>query len=262
LHLIKNSLKYGKQPYSDLLDNKIHETNNILTLSNSITEIIEEIGKKIVLLIDEVDRASNFDVFIKFLGMLRNKYLATRAGQDITFHSVILAGVHDIKTLKLKMRDDKDSQSYNSPWNIAIDFKVDMSFKPNEIATMLDDYCKETDNKMNIDEISERLYFWTSGYPFLVSKLCKTIDEEIIVNRENKAWSNADIDKVVNDLLYSTNTLFDDMGKNLENNPELYSLISSIIIGNREPVFDLLNPQINLAHLFGYIGLFVVIPSY
>jgi len=27
---------------------------------------------------------------------------------------------------------------------------------------------------------AERLYFYTSGYPFLVSKLCKIIDENIM----------------------------------------------------------------------------------
>ncbi len=49
--------------------------------------------------------------------MLRNKYLLRNAEKDDTFSSVILAGVHDIKTLKLKLRPDKE-QKYNSPWNI------------------------------------------------------------------------------------------------------------------------------------------------
>jgi hypothetical protein len=32
--------------------------------------------------------------------------------------NVILAGVHDVKSLKLKIRADEDHK-YNSPWNIA-----------------------------------------------------------------------------------------------------------------------------------------------
>ena len=60
---------------------------------------------------------------VTFLGMLRRKYLTRRA--EPTFQSVILAGVHDVKNLKLKMRPDAEHQ-YNSPWNIAADFTVDM----------------------------------------------------------------------------------------------------------------------------------------
>jgi len=47
-----------------------------------------------------------------------------------------LAGVHDIKTLKLKIRNEEDKK-YNSPWNIAVNFNVDLSFNPDEIVTML-----------------------------------------------------------------------------------------------------------------------------
>ncbi|MDO5343123.1 MAG: AAA family ATPase, partial [Bacteroidia bacterium] len=51
--------------------------------------------KPVVLLIDEVDQAGNYDSFIKFLALLRNMYLSR---EDVpTFQSVILAGVYDIK---------------------------------------------------------------------------------------------------------------------------------------------------------------------
>lgn len=49
-----------------------------------------------------------------------------------TFKSVILAGVYDIKNLKHKLRND-DEHKYNSPWNIAADFNVDMSFSQKDI---------------------------------------------------------------------------------------------------------------------------------
>jgi hypothetical protein len=59
--------------------------------------------RSVVLMIDEVDKASNFRVFLDFLGLLRSKYLARNGGRDYTFQSVILAGVYDIKNIKLKM---------------------------------------------------------------------------------------------------------------------------------------------------------------
>ena len=54
-------------------------------------------GKKIVLIIDESDEASNNDLFVSFLKMLRDKYLYRNSGKDFTFHSVILAGVYDVR---------------------------------------------------------------------------------------------------------------------------------------------------------------------
>ena len=54
--------------------------------------------KPVVLMIDEVDSASNNQVFIDFLAQLRGYYLV-RERRPI-FHSVILAGVYDIKNLK------------------------------------------------------------------------------------------------------------------------------------------------------------------
>ena len=70
-------------------------------LSLRITQLVKKNAKPIVIIIDEVDQAGNYQTFIKFLGLLRDKYL--ERGDAPTFHSVILAGVYDIKNLKLKM---------------------------------------------------------------------------------------------------------------------------------------------------------------
>ncbi|HLP58037.1 MAG TPA: hypothetical protein VK186_04370 [Candidatus Deferrimicrobium sp.] len=68
-----------------------------------------------MLMIDEVDKSSNNQLFLDFLGMLRNKYLKRDKPGEFTFHSVILVGVHDVKTLKTKMRKNSEAK-YNSPW--------------------------------------------------------------------------------------------------------------------------------------------------
>ena len=51
---------------------------------------------------------------------------------------MILAGVYDIKNLKLKIRPEKEHQ-YNSPWNIAAEFDVNMDLTESGIKGMLDD---------------------------------------------------------------------------------------------------------------------------
>ena len=106
-------------------------------------------------LIDEVDQSSNNQLFVLFLAMLRNKYL--QRSRYKTFHSIVLAGVHDVKTLKLKLRPDEE-RKLNSPWNIATKFKVDMNLQPSEIKPMLDDYCEETGVKMDTKSIADCLF--------------------------------------------------------------------------------------------------------
>lgn len=159
---------------------QMRETNiNLDDLSDFISELCSQTNRPVVLIIDEVDQTGNQKIFLTFLGMLRKKFL--RRKQEPTFHSVILAGIYDIKNLKLKIRPEADHQ-YNSPWNIASDFTVDMSFSASDISGMLEEYNQDYHTKIDIPMIAEMLYDYTSGYPFLVSRLCKIMDE-IIPNK-------------------------------------------------------------------------------
>lgn len=113
------------------------------------TVLYEEVP--VILMIDEVNQARNHKVFIDFLGMLRSKFLKRRTRP--TFQSVILAGVYDIKNLKHRIREDHEHQM-NSPWNIAADFSVDMSFTRDDIASMLDEYEKDHKCTMEVKKIA------------------------------------------------------------------------------------------------------------
>lgn len=109
--------------------------------STDFAEVIEELcalsEKPIVLLMDEVDQASNNDGFVKFLGVIRNMHIDRETFS--TFQSVTLASVYDIKNLKLMIRSD-DGHQYNSPWNISVPFDEDMSLSAQGIAQMLSEY--------------------------------------------------------------------------------------------------------------------------
>lgn len=82
------------------------------SLFDKLSEVCRTSSKKVVLIIDEVDSASNNQVFVDFLAQLRDQYLY----REVTpaFHSVILAGVYDVRNLKLKLRPE-DEHKYNSP---------------------------------------------------------------------------------------------------------------------------------------------------
>ncbi|MBB6714112.1 AAA-like domain-containing protein [Clostridium gasigenes] len=222
---------------------------NIKDLSKVITRFVKDSSKEVILFIDEVDKIPKNQLFLSFIGMLRNKYLAREIEEDFTFKSVVLVGLHDVKSLKLKLRKE-DEEKFNSPWNIAIDFNVNMSFSPREISTMLEDYSKHNNITMNIKELSEEIYFYSDGYPYLVSRICQVIDEKI--NKDNiKPWTREDVKKAVKIINEESNTLFESIVKNLENNSELYGLTKRVLIDGEQVVFNRLDPVISIGLTYG-----------
>jgi hypothetical protein len=244
----------GLSEAEKLIVDEMPRTDKISTLSALITRLARTIDKKLVLLIDEVDKSSNNQLFLDFLGMLRKKFLNRRKPAERTFHAVVLAGVHDVRTLKLKLRPDEEAK-YNSPWNIATDYEVTMSLQPHEIAPMLEDYAQEHGTALDAPALAERLFYYTSGYPFLVSVLCKIVDEELLPKRADKNWHLTDIDEAARRLIHSTrsNTNFDSLIKNLENHPKLYELVYSILLEGKTIPYNIHHPGIGLGVLFGIL---------
>ena len=229
----------------ELLDALSKQENiSARAFSDMLTEMNVVASRPIVLMIDEVDQAGNFPVFIKFLGLLRDNYLRREALP--TFQSVILAGVYDIKNLKLKMRPESDHQ-YNSPWNIATNFDVDMSFNVADVEGMLRDYENDHHTGMDIHNISQWIIDYTSGYPFLVSKLCKTIDEKDL------GWNYAGILEAVKQLLVERNTLFDDMNKKLSDFPALRNMLKDILYNGESYRYNADDKSTELAKMFNFI---------
>lgn len=237
-----------KEPEFSHLMYTIENITGLKTLPRAVTKRVGKQDREPVLLIDEVDKSSNNQLFVSLLGMLRDKYLSAMEGDDHTFHPVVLAGVHDVKTLKIKLRSET-SGKLNSLWNIAADFTVDMTFNPREIATMLIDYSRNKDIEMDISTISERIYSYTSGYPYLVSKICEIIDEVLIPENKIDKWNLEAVEASFHFLTQGnyTTTLFDDLFKNLENNHDLYNFIFDISIYGMLKDFKVSNPIVNLA---------------
>ena len=249
IELLSDNMQFSYEEESKMLISLSDKVDNIKDLSKVITNFIKYASKEVVLLIDEIDKSSNNQLFLSFIGMLRNKYLAREQGEDYTFKSVILAGLYDVKSLKLKLRKEEESK-YNSPWNIAVDFNVDMSFSPEEIATMLEEYSRENKLTMDFLKLSEELYFFTSGYPYLVSRICQIIDEKIYENCK-KTWTVDTVKCAVKMINEEVNTLFESIIKNIENNNELFEITKRVLIDGEQIIFNPLDPTINLGLTYG-----------
>lgn len=225
-------------------------------LGERISRLCSNSEKKVVLMIDEVDKAADNQTFLSFLGMLREMYLAKVDYSAEAFSSVILTGVHDIKNLKMKLRPE-EGHSYNSPWNIAADFNVDMSFSKSNIAGMLKEYELDYHTGMDAECIAGILYEYTSGYPYLISRICKIMDEQIVGKSgfETKAevWTAAGVAEAIKELMKESNTLFDDMRKKIEDYSELRQMLHAMLFTGKSFPYNPDNFAINIGVMFGFI---------
>lgn len=211
-------------------------------------------AKPVILMVDEVDEASNNEVFLDFLSQLRGYYIHRRVRP--TFQSVILTGVYDIKNLKRKFVSESEHQ-INSPWNIAVNFSMNMDFSSTEIAAMLQEYENDYHTEMDISGISELVYDYTSGYPVLVSSICKMIDEQLAGTdrfpSKSDAWTTAGVNEAVRQLMRQPLPLFDSMIKQILHYPELKEMLMRILFEGDKLTFNQYNSALNLGMMFGYI---------
>jgi hypothetical protein len=114
---------------------------------------------------------------------------------------------------------------------------------------MLGEYESDRHTGMDITAISVEIYRYTRGYPYLVSKLCKIIDERLEAN-----WTTGGVEEAVKLLLKDKNTLFDDIAGNIEGNKKLYNLIFDIMIKGKEVDFSPIQPEIELGSMFGILA--------
>ena len=181
-------LKRKRLVYERLPEGTKDSVEEILSRKDNLAELDElfiVIGdwcntseKPVVLIIDEVDSATNNRAFLDFLAQLRDGYIARDTDGIAAFHSVILAGVTDVKHLKSRIRDD-DEYKVNSPWNIVADFDIDMSLSTEGIAGMLGENEVDYHTGMDTASIEEYIHDYTDGYPFLVSRICQLADTEV-----------------------------------------------------------------------------------
>lgn len=207
-------------------------------------EWCEESEKPLILLIDEVDSASNNQVFLDFLAQLRGYYL--ERNDTSTFQSVILAGVHDVRNLRQKIRSDTEHK-HNSPWNIASPFDIDMSFSADDIAGMLNDYENDHHIGMNINEISQLIYDYTSGYPVLVSSICKLMDEK------NQDWTKHSVAASAKELMTEKIPLIESLINKLEDNENLRKMLHSMLFYGKRYLYNAYDSIIGDAVTYGFV---------
>jgi len=75
INLMKKDLSFKNEHNKLYFDQrKIDNLDNFADLNNYLFELVNKAERKIVLMIDEVDKSSNNQLFLSFLGLLRDKF--------------------------------------------------------------------------------------------------------------------------------------------------------------------------------------------
>lgn len=140
--------------------------------------------------------------------------------------------------------------------NIAANFDVDMSFSASQIAGMLKEYEADYHTGMNVQEMAGEIYQYTSGYPVLVSSICKYIDEKLVdgdrFEEPGSAWTKAGIEEAVKSILTDRMPLFESMIRHLDAYPEMKQMFQSMLFQGNEYTYNQDVKEISLASMFGY----------
>ncbi|MDO5138497.1 MAG: 9-O-acetyl-N-acetylneuraminate esterase, partial [Oscillospiraceae bacterium] len=120
-------------------------------------------------------------------------------------------------------------------------------------ARMLKDY--ESDHKTGMKEaaMAQEIYDYTSGYPYLVSRICQLLDQQYSRDGRKDAWTHAGILDAVNSLVRESNSLFEDMAKKVKDYQGLKDLLYDILFCGKSVPYNLGTELVSIGTMFGFL---------
>lgn len=118
---------------------------------------------------------------------------------------------------------------------------------------------------MNTAFLAGMIYDYTSGYPYLVSRICKLMDERGTGHTDSgvqtnphcetrqSAWTKEGVLTAVRTLLSEPNTLFDSLLNKLQEDSQLKELLRDLLFRGKEIVYAVGIRSIETAVMFGFV---------
>lgn len=138
-------------------------------------------------------------------------------------------------------------------------FMADTSAKLSQIIELVEEGAYFTINRPRqygkTTSIHSLFLALNNGYPYLVSKLSKFVDEDILPQKGVQQWDKADTEAAFKRITYGgyTTTLFDSMTKYLEDDSDLFDMVFDLAINGASYDFNINAPVVNTAAIYGII---------
>jgi hypothetical protein len=115
---------------------------------------------------------------------------------------------------------------------------------------MLTEYENDYRTGMNVREIAKLIADYTSGYPFLVSRICKIMDEKLEIQNP---WTKEGFLEAIKIILAEKNALFESLINKLTDYPEIRNIVYEILFKGKDISYTALNKSIDVAEMFGFV---------
>ena len=110
---------------------------------------------------------------------------------------------------------------------------------------------------MDVKKTAELIYDYTSGYPYLVSAICKLLDEEIPESDDfeevRSVWTAKGVTEAVSRILDERIPLFESMMRQLAEYPDIKRMLDVVLFQGKRIAYNPDNFALNLSVMFGYI---------
>jgi hypothetical protein len=102
---------------------------------------------------------------------------------------------------------------------------------------------------MNTSEIAHEIRFYTSGYPYLVSRICLMIE-----TKTGRNWTLEGVQQAIKIILDEDSTLFGDLTKKIEENLNLQNLLYDLTVDNKSIPYNVHDPVIKTGLMYCFLA--------
>lgn len=219
-HALLSSFKFAES---------VNQADFSTSLRVALAHFCQEVKKPLVILFDEVDCLSN-GTLIAFLRQLRYGYISR---DRIPFvHSVALVGMRNIRDYKSRIRDDRETLGSASPFNIVSETLTLRNFTQAEIVRLYTQHTEQTGQAF-ASEVTELVYRYTQGQPWLVSAIAREIVERILEFDYTQQITPEHVDQAVQNIILRRDTHIDSLLERLKE-ARVRKIVEPVIIGKTE----------------------------
>ncbi len=234
-YTLEQAISYSvilKDKYFSGKDN-LENTSNIL--QKSLTDLCASLDKPLIIFFDEADCLAD-STLISFLRQLRSGYV--NRGTIPFIHSLALVGMRDIRDYKAHIRNGRETLGSASPFNIVTKSLTLRNFNREEITSLLYQHTKLT-GQIFIKEVTDSIYYYTQGQPWLVNAIAREIVVEMLNNNNSLTIKTEYVEQAVNTIILRRDVHIDSLLERLKEE-RVRKVIEPIIMGE-EKTFEKLS---------------------
>ena len=198
-----------------------------VALQHYLSDWSDQLARPLVIFFDEIDSLPG-SVLLPILRQLRNGYSSRPAPFP---QSIALVGLKDIRDYKISIRQDVESLSTASPFNIKARSLLMRNFSESEVQALLDQHTQETGQPFTTEAAAE-IFRLTQGQPWLTNALAAQLvtDYDALVKDRSCPITKEAVSKAREILIERRDTHLDSLTDKLREK-RVRAVIEPIMVG-------------------------------